>query len=307
MWGAVTTEAQGLRLLGPVREAAVTNLFALTNAPDLTPQEAVQARALHQARRIIDRTRGRGFGADLRALANVSLILNRAFPEGEFSPVLQEAITGYQTGLDDVVLVLSTNAAALPPTPQSLAVITALNQLRLNLGALDLADTARSSRELLRLSNRLRGVENVLLRLRAAPSNRREAFSARMNGQPFVANDEFASGANYNPALSFLTVTGRELLPIPGASRTIKLFIGNVVPGTTTHQIGFPSAGTYAFYAETTPNGSVGLNSIGGSAVITLDLLSGTVRGRFSFEAADTLGQTAPVRVTAGEFLLPIE
>jgi hypothetical protein len=296
-----TRAALLLPLLNPVRSAIVTNISGLTNSTPLSAEQERQLRFLRMAQRNIDRRGPVSLFNDIQVLASVTTVLGRAFPDGEFDPVLETAISGYYTELLSSALTLSSNVTLLPPsTATSIAANNVADALEIlgqfNPGASLSAQTAL----LTRAASRLRTAQLLTSRARSTVGLR-DRFAATIDGRPFQANSVSGLSATYNAGSQFLTVTAHETSGASG-NRSISLFIAGVTSGTTTHSLGSPATGTYAFLTVASPTNSASFTSSSGNAVITLNATTGTVSGRFSFNGTDTVGAGTPVRVTNGDF-----
>ena len=134
-------------------------------------------------------------------------------------------------------------------------------------------------------------------------------LSARMTatvaGRRFIANPSGIS-AIYSPGTETLTVVGRETGGLSPGSSSIQLILTGVTPGTTTLSLGAPGAGSYATFSATTPTNSIGLTSLTGNVTVTLNTNSSQASGRFSFETGDPFSGQDRVRVTGGDFAVPL-
>lgn len=291
-------------LFNPVRTAIATNITALTNASELSPDQERQLRFLRLAQRNINRAGVPGLFTDLQILGSVTTVLRRAFPDGEFDPVLQTATIGYYNELLNFGLTLSSNISLLPPSTAPTAAINAIEDALDTLATFDpLTGLSTQMATLSRAASRLRLAQLLTTRARSS-TTRQERFNAFVDGRRFQANSVSGLSANYNSTAQFLTLSGRDISGSPSGTRTITLHIDDVRPGTTTHSIGAPASGTYAIYGAASSTNSTSFTSTSGNVTVTLDTNAGTVSGRFSFTADDTavLGET--VRVNSGDFLL---
>ena len=303
----ITTQAHAAvlsPLFSPVRTAISTNIAALTNISSLSPEQERQLRFLRLAQRNINRAGVPSLFSDIQILGSVSTVLRRAFPEGEFDPVLQTAILGYNSALLDFGLTLSSNVSLLPPSTATTTAINSITDALDTLAAFDPeAGFSAEFATLNRAATRLRTAQLVTARARTAVP-RRERFTALVDGRSFQATAASGMSVNYNPTAQFLTVTGRAVSGVPAGSRTITLYVGDVIPGTRSYSLGAPASGTYAVYSATSSTNSASFTSTSGNVIVTLDATAGTVSGRFSFtgEEAAVLGQT--VRVIGGDFFM---
>ena len=289
-------------LFNPIRSAIATNITVLTNASELSPTQERQLRFLRLAQRNINRAGVPSLFGDIQILGSVTTVLRRAFPDGEFDPVLQTATIGYYNALLNFGLTLSSNISLLPTASP-----TAVNAIEDALEALATFDplTGLSTQMgvLNRAASRLRLAQLLTTRVRTGTA-RSERFTALVDGKRFQANAAPGASVNYNSTAQFLTLSGRDISGSPSGTRTITLYIDDVRPGTTTHSLGAPATGTYAVYGANTSTNSTSFTSTSGNVTLTLNAATGTVSGRFSFTADDTaiLGET--VRVTSGDFSL---
>jgi hypothetical protein len=288
-------------LFNPIRTAIATNITALTNAFPLPAAQERQLRFLRLAQRNINRGGVPSLFTDVQILGSVTTVLGRAFPDGEFNPVLQTAVAGYYAALVDFGLTLSSNVSLLPPSSATtLAANAVADALEILSGFDPFGSLSAQTVTLMRAATRLRTAQLFASRPR---SNRTERFTAFVDGRSFRANAATGMSANYNSTAQFLTISGREISGSAG-TRTITLNIGDVTPGTRSHSLGVAATGTYAVYSTTSSTNSASFTSTSGNVIVTLDATAGTVSGRFSFNAdnASVLGQTA--RVTSGDFFL---
>jgi hypothetical protein len=294
--------AVSLPLFNPIRTAIVTNIAALTNEFPLSAVEERQLRFLRLAQRNLTRAGVPSLFTDAQILSSVTTVLGRAFPDGEFEPLLQTAIAGYYEALVNFGVTLSSNVSLLPPssttTVASNSVVDALEMLTdFDTSASPGAQTAVLSRA----ASRLRTAQLLASRPRSR-SSRPERFTAIVDGRSFRANAGPSFSANYNPTAEFLTVTAREISGAPTGTRNITLYIGDVRPGTTSHSLGTAVSGTYAVYSTTSPTNSATYTSTSGNVIVTLDVTAGTVSGRFSFNADSASSVRQTVRVMSGDF-----
>ena len=291
-------------LFNPVRTAIATNITALTNASELSPEQERQLRFLRLAQRNINRAGVPSLFTDIQILGGVTTLLGRAFPEGEFNPALQSAILGYHSALLDFGLTLSSNISLLPPSTATATAINAINDALDTLATFDpLASLPAQTSTLNRAASRLRLAQLVTVRARTT-SVRRERFNALVDGRSFQANAGAGMSANYNSTAQFLTLSGRDISGGSSGTRTITIYIDDVRPGTTTHSIGGPASGTYAVYGAASSTNLLSFTSISGNVTVTLDAGAGTVSGRFSFDAESTSVPSQDARVTSGDFFL---
>ena len=300
-----TLHARGALLfpiLNPVRSAIVTNIEVITNSASLSTEQARQLRFLRLAQRNLDRRGAVSLFNDVQVLASVTTVLGRAFPDGEFDALLQEATANYYAALLDFALALSTNVSQMPASRTTTIAANNIADALDILGEFDpAAGLSAQTAILTRATSRLRTAQLFTSRFQR-PTNRRDRLSAIVDGRSFQANTTSGLSATYNPSSQFLTVTGREAGSVDSTTRTITLFIGGVLSGTTTHSLGDPATGTYATLTVASPTNSASFTSSSGNAVITLDGTNGTVSGRFSFNADNTVGPAPLLRVTAGDF-----
>ena len=291
-------------LFTPIRSAIATNITALTNASELSPEQERQLRFLRLAQRNINRAGVPSLFTDIQILGSVSTVLGRAFPEGEFNPVLQSAILGYHSALLDFGLTLSSNISLLPPSTATATAMNAINDALDTLATFDpLTSLSTQMATLNRAASRLRLAQLVTVRARTTVT-RRERLDALVNGRSFQANAAAGMSANYNSTAQFLTLSGRDISGGPSGTRTITIHIDGVRPGATTHSIGVPASGTYAVYGEASSTNSLSFTSISGNVTVTLDAGGGTVSGRFSFNGESASVPSQDVRVTSGDFFL---
>jgi hypothetical protein len=292
-----------LPALNDVRDLIVEELAGLTNAPVLTPEERRQVRMLNQARRNIERAGRPSLFGDIQILSGVSSTLSRAFPDGEFNFALQQSVLAYQAPVLAWAEQLNEAISELPPSSALTSASAAIESVISSVGALTEESTlAEGVQALTRGAVRLRSAEALVARSRSQAS-RGDRLTARVEGVSFTADS--AIGATYNPATRLLVIAGRDLGPL-SSSRTIRISLGNVTTGTTTHSLGGTLTDSFATFTLTSPSNTVALTSVSGTAVVTVNAAQRRVTGRFSFEATDPLGRTAPVTVTGGDFFLAL-
>ena len=293
-------------VFAPIRSAIADQLAALTNNPAGRGPQARQMRLLRQARRTLDRPGRPSLFGDVQILAGLANSLTRAFPDAEFDLLLQVAVADLQDALRNATVALSNTVAALPPSGSTINASNTLAEVMTSLDQLDpAAGVAGGVQTLSRAAVRLRSVEGLLSRARTTTS-RGDRMTATAGNTRFQAEPGAHLSAIYNPAVQFLTISGTQVSGPPTATRTIKLFIANVVPGTTTHSFGSPATGTYAIYSFAATN-SGGFTSSSGTAIVTLDAVANVVSGRFDFSGIDEPGGGGPDRVTAGQFFIHLK
>ena len=301
--GAFQTDAAVLfpSIFQPIRSGIVAEIQALTNSPPLTPEESRRVRLLNQARRNIDRAGRPSLFGDVQILASVNNNLTRLFPGGEFTPLVESAVFDFRDLLSASAVNLADTIAQLPPSSSTTLAATTVQETIDSLALLDTGASVASGMQVItRAATRLRSAEGFISRARldVVRVNRMTAF---VDGQRFEA----IPTGTFNGAIEFLTVSGRETGGLT-RNRSIQLSISDVAPGTTTHTLGSPGSGSFATFSERTLTNSVGIPSLSGNAIVTLDARTGIVTGRFSFTAQNALTGDGPVRVTSGEFVLRI-
>lgn len=287
--------------LDPVRVIVATNIAAVTNRAELTREERQQFRALIQARNQFERRGRASLVNDVQVLATVSPLLRRAFPDGDFDLLLADALVQYRDVLTITALTLETNLAQRPETPVLRAAANTVDNTIDLLENLDVSQvSAAGTRTLVTAALRLRSVEAALAR-GAGRGSSDTGFSARVNGDLLQASSDGFS-ITYNPTAEFLTVTGREVSGIPAVSRTITLFISDVIPGSTSRFLGAPATDSYATYSEQGSTNSATYTSVSGHVTVRINAQTGEVSGRFSFTGFDALDRSNVARVTSGSF-----
>jgi hypothetical protein len=288
-------------IVSPLRSAIVDEIDLLTNNAAVSPEETRQLRLLRQSIRNIDR-RGRAtlFG-DVQVLSGLTSSLTRGFREGEFDPLLQQAILDYGDLLLQFASNLQTNINAQPPSTSVNLASNAVNDAIQTLGQLDAGTSVTTGIQILtRAASRLRSAEGFVTRNRP-PVNQGNHMTATVDGRRFNANAG-AISASYSPGTQTLTIVGRETAGSLPGNRSIQLILSGVTPGTTTHSLGSPGTGSYATYSTTTPTNSIGITSLSGNVTVTLNVTTGQASGRFSFEGGDLFSGQDTVRVTGGDF-----
>ena len=293
-------------VFAPIRSAIADEFATLTNNPSAPAQQRRQMRLLRQARRTLDRPGRPSLFGDVQILASLANSLTRAFPDAEFDLLLQVAVADLQDALINATLSLSNTVAALPPSGSTITASNTLAGIMASLAQLDpAAGVASGVQALNRAAVQLRSVEGLLSRARSTIS-RGDRMTARAGSVSFQAETGAHLSAIYNSAVQFLTISGTQISGPPLVSRTIKLYLANVTPGTTTHSFGSPATGTYAIYSFSSTN-SGGFTSSSGTAIVTLDTAANVVSGRFDFSGIDELGGAGPDRVTAGQFFIHLK
>jgi hypothetical protein len=300
--GAFQTDAAVLfpSIFQPIRSGIVDEIQALTNSPPLTPEESRRLRLLNQARRNIDRAGRPSLFGDVQVLASVNNNLTRLFPGGQFTPLMESAIFDFRDLLSASAVNLADTIAQLPPSSSTTFAAATVEEIIDSLALLDTGASVPAGMQVItRAATRLRSAEGFVSRARfdVVRVSRMTAF---VDGQRFEA----IPTGTYNGAVEFLTVSGRETGGVLTRNRSIQLSISDVTPGTTTHSLGSPGSGSFATFSERTLTNSVGIPSLSGNAIITLDARTGIVTGRFSFTAQNAFTGEGPVRVTSGEFVL---
>lgn len=293
-------------ILAPLREAIAFELEFLTNSPALTPEEERQLRLLRQATRSIERPGRVSLFGDIQVLAGVASSVTRAFPEGDFDPLLQDAIADYSALLADRAFELTDDIEQLAPSRSTTLADTTVAGVITMLEQLDpLAGVTTGIRTVTLSATRLRSAEGFISRARSlfARGNRLTAF---LDGRRFTANPAGGLTGNYSPGTETLTIVARELSGSFVENRSIQLVFSRVIPGTTTHSFDRPGRGTYGVVSTSSATNSIALTSAAGTAIVTVDLVNGIARGRFSFVASDPFNPQNQVRVTGGDFSLPL-
>jgi hypothetical protein len=292
-------------IVSPLRSAIADEIDLLTNSPEQSPEETRQLRLLRQSARNLDR-RGRAtlFG-DVQILSSLTTSLTRGFRDGEFDPLLQQAILDYGDLLLQFASSLQTNINGLPPSTSANQASNAVNDAIQTLGQLDAATSVTTGvQALTRAVSRLRSAEGIINRTRP-PVNQSSHMTATVDGRRFNANAG-AISASYSPGTQTLTVIGRETSGSLPGSRSIQLILSGVTSGTTTHSLGSPGTGSYATYSATTPTNSIGITSLSGNVTVTLNVTTNQASGRFSFEGGDLFSGQDTVRVTGGDFAVQL-
>jgi hypothetical protein len=292
-------------IVSPLRSAILDEIDLLTNNAAASPEERRQLRVLRQSIRNIDR-RGRAtlFG-DVQILSGLTSSLTRGFGEGEFDPLLQQAILDYADLLLQFASNLQTNINAQPPSTSVNLASNAVNDAIQTLGQLDAGTSVTTGiQALTRAASRLRSAEGFVNRNRP-PASQGSHLTATVDGRRFNANAG-AISASYSPGTQTLTIVGRETAGSLPGSRSIQLILSGVTSGTTTHSLGSPGTGSYATYSATTPTNSIGITSLSGNVTVTLNVTTGQASGRFSFEGGDLFSGQDTVRVTGGDFAVPL-
>ena len=305
--GAIPSTAAILypSIVAPLRSAIADEIDSLTNNPALSREETRQLRLLRQSSRNLDR-RGRAslFG-DVQILSGLATSLTRGFPGGEFNPLLQQAIFDYGDLLLQSAANLQTNISGLPPSSSANTASNAVNDAIQSLGQLDAETPVGTGIQVLnRAVSRLRSAEAISNRSRP-PTTVSARMTATVAGRRFIATAGGVS-ANYSPGTETLTIVGRETGGLSAGSSSIQIILSDVTQGTTTHSLGAPGTGSYATFSTTTPTNSIGLTSLTGNVTVTLNTNSSLVSGRFSFETGDPFSGQDRVRVTGGDFAVPL-
>ncbi len=292
-------------IIAPLRSAIVDEIDSLANNAALSPQEIRQLRLLRQSTRNLSR-RGRAtLIGDVQILSGLATSLTRSFPEGEFNPLLQQAILDYGDLLLQSAANLQTNISGLPPSTGANTASNAVNDAIQTLGQLDATTPVGTGVQVLnRAVSRLRSAEGISNRTRP-PVSLSARMTATVAGRRFIANPGGIS-ANYSSGTETLTIVGRETGGFSPGSSSIQLILTGVTPGTTTLSLGSPGTGSYATFSATTPTNSIGLTSLTGNVTVTLNTTTGQASGRFSFETGDPFSGQDRVRVTGGDFAVPL-
>lgn len=297
--------ATAFPFLTPIRTEILGQIASLNDTnlhPILTAQERTQLRALLQARNLLSRRGRASLAGDLQMLSTLSLQLGRLFPQGEFEPLLDDAVVQYQAVLTSTSSTLATNINRLPPSQQTATAAHALESIDTTLAQVDSAtSTVAAARLLSRAALRLVAVQALVARLL-------RDIDRPMQMTAFVDASTFRSGpastsATFHSDLGLLTVTGTQTTPGTRDSRTITLSMANVHEGTTTHQFGSVASGTFALYTRRGTN-TVGFTSSSGFAIVTVDSAAGTISGTFSFMGNSLINLDPPATVSGGNFFV---